>query len=65
MTQATGNWRKSSRSGMGQNNGCVEARLFEDRPQLSDSQHGGIRPIMDVPVRDYLGLIATIRNGRD
>ena len=59
-----GRWRKSSRS-QGAGNNCVEARLFEDQPQLSDSQHGGIRPIMDVPVRDYLGLIATIRNGRD
>lgn len=64
MTQATGKWRKSSRSGGGQSNGCVEARLNGLQPQLSDSQHVGTRPIMDVTVDDYLGFINTVKATR-
>lgn len=63
MKHATGRWRKSSRSGGNASNGCVEARLDRGQLQLSDSQHGGIRPIMDVTRIDYLGLMTSVKGG--
>ncbi|GAA4918653.1 uncharacterized protein DUF397 [Stackebrandtia albiflava] len=52
-------WRKSSRSPSGGNN-CVEARLAET-PQLSDSRHGGVRPVLPVTTADYLALLHTVK----
>ncbi|GAA4902544.1 uncharacterized protein DUF397 [Stackebrandtia albiflava] len=60
MTQIPGRWRKPSRSGQGQSNNCVEARLAET-PQLSDSRHDGVRPVLPVTTTDYLALLNTVK----
>ncbi len=59
---ATGPWRKSSRSGGGQNNNCVEVRLHGDTPQVSDSKLADDRPILTVAPATYNGLLAWVKD---
>lgn len=62
MTHAS-SWRRSSRSGGGTSDNCVEVRLDGRTPQVSDSQFVGSRPIVDVDRTDYLAFIETIKTG--
>lgn len=56
-----GPWRKSSRSGQGQDNNCVEVRLNGDDPQVSDSKLTDDRPILTVSASSYNGLLAWVK----
>lgn len=57
-----GPWRKSSRSGGGQDNNCVEVRLDGDAPQVSDSKLADDRPILTVTTGTYNGLLAWVKD---
>lgn len=57
----TGPWRKSSRSGGGQDNNCVEVRLNGNAPQVSDSKLADDRPILTVTPGTYNGLLAWVK----
>jgi hypothetical protein len=57
-----GPWRKSSRSGQGQDNNCVEVRLNGDDPQVSDSKLADDRPILTVSASSYNGLLAWVKD---
>jgi hypothetical protein len=57
-----GPWRKSSRSGGGQNDSCVEVRLNGEHPQVSDSKLADDRPILTVSVSSYNGLLAWVKD---
>ncbi|WP_335991243.1 DUF397 domain-containing protein [Glycomyces sp. MUSA5-2] len=58
----TGPWRKSSRSGGNQNNSCVEVRLSDGAPQVSDSKLPEDRPIVTVSSATYTGLLAWVKD---
>lgn len=58
----SGPWRKSSRSGQGQDNNCVEVRLSGDAPQVSDSKLADDRPILTLSARSYSGLLAWVKD---
>ena len=58
-----GPWRKSSYS-PGQNGSCVEVRLVDMTPQLSDSKLPDDRPILTVDDGSYLALLDAIKSGR-
>ena len=58
----TGPWRKSSRSGGGQDNNCVEVRLDGDAPQVSDSKLADDRTILTVTTESYNGLLAWVKD---
>ena len=55
-------WRKSSRSGQGQDANCVEVRLDGDAAQVSDSKLAGDRPILTVTTESYNGLLAWVKD---
>jgi len=57
-----GPWRKSSRSGQGQDNNCVEVRLNGETPQVSDSKLAEDRPILTVNASTYNGLLAWLKD---
>lgn len=57
-----GPWRKSSRSGGGQNNNCVEVRLNGDTPQVSDSKLADDRPVLTVSANSYEALLAWVKD---
>lgn len=59
---ANGPWRKSSRSGGGSGSNCVEARLSDEGPQLSDSKLADDRPILEIGRSEYVGLLSAIKN---
>ncbi|WP_030144297.1 DUF397 domain-containing protein [Glycomyces sp. NRRL B-16210] len=59
---STGPWRKSSRSGQGQDNNCVEVRLDAGTPQVSDSKLTDDRPILTVTTGTYNGLLAWVKD---
>ena len=59
---STGSWRKSSRSGQGQDANCVEVRLDGDVPQVSDSKLADDRPILTVSASSYNGLLAWVKD---
>lgn len=57
----TSRWRKSSRSA---NNGaCVEARLSDDAPELSDSKLADDRPILQLDANTYGRFLALVKSG--
>jgi hypothetical protein len=58
----TGSWRKSSRSGGNQDNNCVEVRLNDGTPQVSDSKLADDRPILTVTTESYNGFLAWVKD---
>lgn len=56
-----GPWRKSSRSAEGQNNNCVEVRLNDGLPEISDSKLPEDRPILPTSVSSYNALLSWVR----
>jgi hypothetical protein len=58
----TGSWRKSSRSGGNQDNNCVEVRLNDGAPQVSDSKLADDRPILTLTPASYNGLLAWVKD---
>lgn len=58
----TGPWRKSSRSTANQDNSCVEVRLCDGAPQVSDSKLPEDRPIVTVTPATYSGLLAWVKD---
>lgn len=57
----TGPWRKSSRSGGNQDNNCVEVRLNNGTPQVSDSKLNDDRPILTVTTESYNGFLSWVK----
>lgn len=58
---STGPWRKSSRSGQGQDANCVEVRLNKGTPQVSDSKLADDRPILTVTTESYNGFLSWVK----
>lgn len=59
LAQATGTWRKSSRSNNG-NNGCVELAWFDHGRGIRDSKQAGAGPVLrfqDEAVMAFLDLV--------
>lgn len=59
---STGLWRKSSRSGQGQDANCVEVRLHGGTPQVSDSKLADDRPILTVTTENYNGFLSWVKH---
>ncbi|SDD86852.1 DUF397 domain-containing protein [Glycomyces harbinensis] len=56
-----GPWRKSSRSAGNQNNNCVEVRLNNGVPEISDSKLADDRPILAASTGSYNALLAWVK----
>jgi len=61
-----GSWRKSTRSGSGDDSSCVEARHQADAFQVRDSKLGHDSPIFDLASTDFKALLsaAELRRAR-
>lgn len=57
-----GPWRKSSRSGGNQSDNCVEVRLNDGAPQVSDSKLADDRPILTVTTESYNGFLSWVKD---
>lgn len=54
-------WKKSSRSGAGAGNVCVETRANNNLFQFRDSKLSGASPILSTRSHDYSALLSSLK----